>query len=389
MTKSFYAVLLTTAGLGALCAGGGIANAAEYMQTDLVSDISGLADITDPNLVNSWGLAHLTNSPFWISDQGTNDATLYSVPFNTATKVPLTVAIPTTVPPVEGPTGLVANGGTGFDVGTTGKSADFIFANLNGSISAWNGSAGTKAVTEVTTAGASFTGLAISHGNTLLYAANGAAGTIDVFNSSFAPVTTLPAGAFATPSPIVKAGLVPFNVEDIGGNVWVTYALAGHPAQTTAALGEGALVEFSESGAFEAMSPASADSHLASPWGLTVAPATFGKFGGDILVGNFSYDHSEINAFNPTTWAFEGTIDINAGAGDTSGGLWSLEFGGGGKDGATGVLYFTDGINGETAGLFGAIESVPEPSTWAMMLFGFGGLAFLAIRRRRAALALG
>jgi hypothetical protein len=125
---------------------------------------------------------------------------------------------------------------------------------------------------------------------------------------------------------------------------------------------------------------------------------SFGKFGGDLLVGNFAFGDSVINAFNPTTWAFEGSIDVNVGAGNTAGGLWSLAFGGSGMDGNPNTLFFTDGINGETGGLFGSItaapgsgslSAVPEPSTWAMMLAGFGGLALLAARRRRASPAIG
>ena len=122
--------------------------------------------------------------------------------------------------------------------------------------------------------------------------------------------------------------------------------------------------------------------NLASPWGMAIAPAGFGPFGGDLLVGNFSFLHSEINAFDLTTGAFEGTIPVDPGAGNMPGGLWALTFGGGGSAGDPMTLYFTDGIDGETHGLFGAI-TVPEPSTWAMLLIGFGGLALFAARRRR------
>jgi hypothetical protein len=117
---------------------------------------------------------------------------------------------------------------------------------------------------------------------------------------------------------------------------------------------------------------------------VALAPGSFGKFGGDLLIGNFSFDHSEINAFDPSTGAFEGTIAIDPGAGDMPGGLWALAFGGGGANGSPNTLYFTDGIDGEAAGLFGAIApSVPELSTWAMMLTGFAGLGLAAFRRAR------
>ena len=152
--------------------------------------------------------------------------------------------------------------------------------------------------------------------------------------------------------------------------------------------GQGAVAEFSESGTLESMTTSASDSHLAAPWGIAIAPMSFGMFGGDILVGNFSYGDSEINAFNPTNWDFVGTIPVDP-AGQMPGGLWSLSFGGGGLDGSPNVLYFTDGINGEMDGLFGAIMSVPEPSTRALMLVGLGGLGFLARRRRHPAVAIG
>ena len=146
MTKSIQAVLLTAVASGALCAGAAPARAATYLQTDLVSDLSTLgAEVTDPNLKNSWGLSFQPGGPVWVSDQGTQNATIYGVTGATVTKESLTVAIPPSGPGVLGPTGQVANTNTSaFGVSGTGKSALFIFANLNGSISAWNGSAGNK-----------------------------------------------------------------------------------------------------------------------------------------------------------------------------------------------------------------------------------------------------
>jgi uncharacterized protein (TIGR03118 family) len=272
MTKSFQAVLLTAVASGALCAGAGPARASSYLQTDLVADLYALgAEVTDPNLKNPWGLSFQPGGPLWVSDQGTQNATLYGVTGATVTKESLTVAVPPSGPGA-GPTGQVANTNTSaFGVSGTGKSALFIFANLNGSISAWNGSAGTTAVTETTASGAAYTGLAANQASTMLYAANDAGtGGIDVFNSSFAP-TTLPAGAFATPTAIKTAGLVPFNVNDISGKVYVTYAPAGHAAEISAAKGMGALAVFSEDGTLESSSFVA--DQLASPWGLALAPS--------------------------------------------------------------------------------------------------------------------
>jgi uncharacterized protein (TIGR03118 family) len=388
-TSSFRAVIFTTVAFGALSTSAGIANADGFSQTNLVSNIPGLATATDSSLVNPWGVSFANGSPVWISDQGTQTAPLFSVTGSTGvSNQPLfTVNIPPAG--ASGPTGQVANGmGMGFDVGNggNGKSANFIFANLNGSISAWDNSPHTQAITQTSVAGASFTGLAINQADTMLFAANDAgSGSIDAFNNSFAQVT---GAGFATPAAIAAKGLVPFDVKDIGGNVFVTYAPSGHIAQTKATAGMGAVAEFSESGTFEGMSTAGADSKLASPWGIALAPMSFGKLGGDLLVGNFAFGDSVINAFNPMTWAFEGSIDVNTG-GNSPGGLWSLAFGGGGSDGNPNTLFFTDGIDGEKDGLFGSFTAVPEPSTWAMMLAGFGGLAFLAVRRRRASPAIG
>jgi uncharacterized protein (TIGR03118 family) len=392
MTSSlpFRAVLLAAVGFGALCASGGIAQA-QFKQTDLVSDSSGLAAITDPNLKNTWGVAAIPGaSPFWIDNQGTSTSSLYSVTGGTGVAPVNLNGAPGTnfaAIPGVGPTGIVANSGTSF--GIAGGPALFIFANLNGSISAWNGSninsATNNASTVVaTTAGASYTGLAVNSTGTLLYAANDeGTGSINVFSSSFAPTTLT--GNFTDPN--LPAGFVPFNVEDIGGTVYVTYAPAGHTAQTMATAGEGVVATFTESGTF--IKNLVTGGPLASPWGMAIAPDGFGTLGGDLLVGNFSAaDGDVINVFNSTTGTFVTSIDINPGAGNTPGGLWDLMFGGGGPSGNPLTLYFSDGINGEKDGLFGAI-TVPEPSTWAMMLLGFGGLGFLAARRRRSLLALG
>ncbi len=168
----------------------------------------------------------------------------------------------------------------------------------------------------------------------------------------------------------------------------MTYAPSGHIPQTLAMPGDGAVAEFSETGTLEGVSTAEANSKFASPWGIALAPMSFGEFGGDLLVGNFAFGQSVINAFDPTTWEFEGSISIDDG-GHGPGGLWSLAFGGGGNDGNPNTLFFTDGLNSEADGLFGSLTPVPETSTWVMMLAGFGALALFASRRRRTVSATG
>lgn len=351
--KAFFA---TSIAAGALWAGTPHAQVVDFVQVNLVSDISGLATITDPQLVNPWGVAHSTTSPFWVSNQGTNTSTLYAVTDKTTvSKVNINgngiVNIPTAGTGPQGPTGQVNNTNTAsFLVGNggDGNSAHFIFANLNGTISAWD--TGTTAFIQVTTAGAVYTGLAINGAQTRLYAADTAGGKVDVFDSTFAPVS-LATGAFVDPA--LPDGLVPFNVQEIGGNVYVVYAPAGRPNQISAPLGAGAVAIFDEDGNF--ITQLIAGSRLAAPWGITLAPAGFGKFINHLLVGNFSYLHSEINAFDPTTGKLRGTIPIAAGKGQTPGGLWAIGFGVGGSNGDPNTLYFADGIDGENHGLFGAI----------------------------------
>jgi uncharacterized protein (TIGR03118 family) len=256
--------------------------------------------------------------------------------------------------------------------------AHFIFANLNGSISAWD--MGQTAFTQVTTPGALYTGLAINSAQTRLYAANGnGGGRIDVFDSAFHPVNL---GATAFTDSSLPAGFVPFNVEQVGGKVYVTYAPAGRANQLFATPGMGIVDVFDEDGG--SLQRLITGSALAAPWGLALAPVGFGVFGGDLLVGNFSTMASEINAFNPTTGAFIGTIPIDPGSGNAPGGLWGLIFGNGAAGGDPNTLFFSDGIDGETHGLFAALTpatAAPEPSGLAIL---GTALALLGIRRLRS-----
>jgi uncharacterized protein (TIGR03118 family) len=357
---------------------------AGYIQTNLVSNIPGLAAITDPLLVNPWGISRSPTSPFWTSNQVTNTATLYAVTGSTNVSQVLAVnangfvGIPITASGPQGPTGQVSNINTAsfqLTPGTPASSSRFIFADLNGTISGWAG--GLASTIVATTPGAIYTGLAINTAGTRLYAANNSSGGgINVFDASFAPLS-LP-GAFTDPA--LPSGFVPFNVQDIGGKVYVTYAPVGVAAQRTATAGMGFVDVFDENGIF--LQRLITGGQLASPWGIALAPAGFGEFGGDLLVGNFSFANSKIDAFDLVTGAFQGSIPINVGAGNTPGGLWGLIFGSGaGTGGASNTLYFLDGVNGETAGLFGAITAaVPEPAILPLLV---AALAILGFSRRR------
>jgi uncharacterized protein (TIGR03118 family) len=383
-TARFFLVTIAIF-VGTLYAGARRADA-DFIQTNLVSDIPGLAAITDPSLVNPWGSSQLPTSPFWISNQGTNTATLYAVT-NTlgVTKQALTVDIPITGSGPQGPTGQVANTTSSFQVtsGSATAPARFIFADLNGTISGWNGT-GTAAVVAVPSVpGVVYTGLAIQTSpQPRLFAAQ--AGGIDVFNGTFTKVNTI-----ATPTAISNLGLVPFNVQSIGDKVYATYAPAGLANQRGATPGMGAVAVFDASGTLLQTILGGPNIPFAAPWGITLAPSSFGPFGGDLLVGNFSFVASEINAFNPITGMFEGTIPIDVGN-HMPGGLWFLGFGSGSinnNGGSPDTLFFTDGIDGEMHGLFGAINAVPGPIVGAglpgLIAAACGGLVALARRRRK------
>jgi uncharacterized protein (TIGR03118 family) len=331
-----------------------VASQTGYVQTNLISDIPGLAPLTDPNLKNPWGTSFSDTGRFSVSDTKTNVSTLYAVTAAGVSTVPPTVAIPTTATGNQGPTGQVHNDTSSFLV--NGTPATFIYANLNGTISAWNDSAGTTAQVMAAPAGAAYQGLDMEStpAGDFLYAANAKQGKIDVFDGSFA-LTSLGPNAFQ--DPLLPAGLVPFNVEDINGYLYVAYAPAGAPAaRQSAPRGAGAVAVFDTGGNF--IKQLIAGGRLASPWGITLAPSSFGQFGGDLLVGNFSYLFTEINAFDPVSGAYLGTLTDGNGntllAGDN--GLWDLTFGIGGNGGLPDTLYFTTGLNDETDGLFGAID---------------------------------
>jgi uncharacterized protein (TIGR03118 family) len=338
-----------------------------FAQVNLVSNVPGLAAFTDPNLVNPWGVSFSATSPFWVSNQGSGTATLYT---GTGTPQALIVTIPGGGIP-SGPTGQVFNNAaTGFNVGAA--KATFIFDNLNGSIAGWNG--GTTATVEATTPGAIFTGLTQDNvgATTYLYAAN-STGNIQVFDSNWNNVTaTTFAGKFADPNG--KTGLVPFNIQQIGTNLYVTYANLG-PGGTP--LPGGYVVEYDANGNFIAQINTGP---LSAPWGLTLAPSNFGSFSNDLLVGNFG--SGTILAYNPLTDAFLGTLDGLNGQPIVNDRLWALETRTGGTGDNLNAVYFTAGINSEQNGLFGEITEVPEPASIIGTASGLIAFAVMKIRSR-------
>lgn len=353
----------------ALVSAPGLLLADAYSQINLVSDISGLANTTDPNLVDPWGVSFSAASPFWVSNQASGTATLYD---GLGNKLALTVSTPNLgdAPPgpSNGPTGQVFNigGASTFLVG--GTKANFIFANLDGSISAWNPGVGTSAQVEVSTAGASYTGLAIANvnGSTFIYAADQNGSGIHIFNSSWQDI-----GLFGA-DPNLPAGFTPFNVQAIGSAIYVTY---------TTGAGDGIVDEFDTSG--NLIKRVATGGALDMPWGVTIAPAGFGAYSGDLLIGNNG--NGEILAYNPITDAYLGTLDGTNGLPIVDDNLWALETRTGGNNVNPDALYFTAGLNNGTDGLFGEIVlATPEPSTMFETAAALLLTALFGIRRRRS-----
>lgn len=342
-----------------------------YSQVNLVSDVSGLAATTDPNLKNPWGVSFSATSPFWVSNQGSNTATLYDGAGNI---VPLVVSTPSIGFPT-GPTGQVFNGTTSFHL-SDGSPAVFMFDTLDGQILGWNGGAGTHAVNVATIAGAIYTGLAIasSGGANYIYAADNT-GHITIFDTSFSNVTgTTFAGKFVDPNSV--SGFHPFNIQNIGGNLYVTYAAVN---AVGVGLPGGFVDEFNSSGTF--LKRIATNGSLYAPWGITLAPATFGSFGGDLLIGQFG--DGQILVYDPSTDNFLGTIDGTNGQPIVNPFLWSLEFRTGGTNVDPNALYFTSGYNNQLDGLFGEILQTPEPGTIALILSGLSPLGAICLVRRK------
>lgn len=374
-----FATLLGCFALIAMAAAPARAAGPGYAQTNLVSDIPGLATFTDPTLLNPWGIAFFPGaSPLWVND---NNAGLSALYFGNGVAFPglPSVIIPAPMAPIGGtPTGIVANFFVGFGafmipdpMDTSFGPALFIFSTEDGTIEAWNlGTITPPGIPNPLTAvivvdnsagggptGAVYKGLALgldSGGNPLLYATNFRTGTVDVFDTNFAPHAT--AGSFTDPN--VQHGYSPFGIQNIGGNLWVTYAMqdkAHHdPVKKPA---HGFVSVFDTDG--NLLAHFAQHGHLSAPWGVALAPASFGQFANDILIGNFG--DGRINAYDPASGHWLGMLADGSGKPLVNDGLWSLTFSG--PAGSTPVLapadtlYFTAGLNNEADGLFGTISA--------------------------------
>ena len=393
-------MFLSLATAASLCLSGVLsAYAQHYTQVNLVANTSGIAPVTDPNLVNPWGVSRTSSSPWWISDNGTGLSTLY----NGAGAInPLVVTIPKADPtsktfPTGTPTGTIANASPTDFLLAAGAPADFLFSTIDGTISGWNPTVGvasgaktsTNAVVVVkTTDGSSYTGLtsATVNGKRYLYAANFNKGTVDVYDNAFNKVTLQPNRegdpdrdhGSENDKPFTDDRLprnfVPFNVQAIGNDVVVTFVLhqEGNPLETDGP-GLGYVDIFSSDG--QLLKRLEHGDWLNAPWGVALAPLDFGVLSHDLLIGQFagagSTDGSgTIAAYDLATGKFLGLVQDATGKTLSINGLWALSPGNsasaGSYDpaGAPGSeLYFTAGPNHGTGGLFGYLKPVSTELT--------------------------
>jgi uncharacterized protein (TIGR03118 family) len=310
---------------------------AQYQPTFLVSDLAGKAKHTDPLLKNAWGLAYSPSAPFWVSDEADGWSTLYDGMGNPQ-------SLQVIIPPASGsgpgtPTGIVYNGSQEFKIDSW--TSLFLFATLDGTISGWSHFNPSSALIGATSPGAVYTGLAITSKTTgnLLFAADSANDKVDVYDGTFSLVNSF---TDAT----IPAGFSPFGIQDIGGQVYVSFASTSG--------GTGGYIDiFTESGTLVKQFTHGAP--LNQPWGFAIAPANFGPLSNALLISN-NTAAGTINGYNVTTGKLVGTLKNAAGKAIKIPGLWGIEFGGGSSsNGQKTQLFFTAGPN-DTDGYFGVIN---------------------------------
>lgn len=374
--------------------------AQHYTQTNLVSNTAGVAPVTDPQLINPWGLSRASGSPWWVSDEGTGFSTLYN---GAGAKQSLIVTIPPADPtnkktPTGTPTGTIANSSQTDFLLAPGAPAAFLFSTIDGTIAAWNpnvavaqGAAppSTHAVTVVkTTDGSSFTGLtsAFIDGKRFLYAANFTLGRVDVYDNAFHAVTLSKQHFNQDASDQdghssenlfmderLPAHFVPFNVQAIGNDVVVTFVLHQEGSQfETDGPGLGFVDIFSSSGRL--LQRLEHGDWLNAPWGVALAPLDFGSFSHDLLIGQFAgggdtQSSGLIAAYDLATGQFDGLLQDASGKPLAINGIWSLTPGNVSptNNDAAGApaaeMYFTAGPNHGSGGLLGYLTAVPTDLT--------------------------
>ncbi|MGH8246602.1 MAG: TIGR03118 family protein [Gammaproteobacteria bacterium] len=317
-----------------------------FRQNNLVSDLPGVARLQDTNLVNAWGVSFGGAGPFWVNSNGKGKSTLYAVTNDASgAEVVTKQTLEVTIPGAGKPTGVVNNNQGGFNGDV------FLFASLDGVISGWRGALGTTAEILATRPTAIYTGLALATNSSgpLLLAANFAEGTLDAYGTNASLLAQ-----FTDAS--APAGYAPFNVQVVGGAVFVMFA------KHEDGRGRGLIDVFDpETGAFHRFATGTdAGGNLAqinSPWGVALAPESFGRHGGDLLVGNFG--NGTIMTFGPDG-KFHGLLkDVHGGPIEIER-LWGLSFGNGGRAGNPDTLFFASGPLAETHGLFGTLKPADE-----------------------------
>jgi len=339
---SFIAIMLITCALGAPAAARRAADDNSYLMTVLVSSIPGEAPVTDPKLLNAWGIAASSSSPWWVSDNGSDYSTIYT---GAGVKAGLEVAVP------GAPTGIVSYPSTGTQfLLTGGQPARFIWATESGTVLGWR--SGTTAEQRYSAPNAIYKGLAI-HGDRL-YLSDFGNCAIQALNGTFAAIDT--AGGFTDNT--IPSNYCPFGIQAIGDSIFVTYALRGG-VDDIAGVSHGFVRAFDTDGNLTAR--VASHGTLNSPWGLAMAPSDFGKFSGCLLVGNFgdglinAYCANAAGEFQP-----RGRLEGATGAKIHIEGLWGIGFGNGAGAGPLNVLYFSAGPNDEGDGRFGKIEFVHQ-----------------------------
>src|SRR5882724_2894229 len=357
------ATVLALASLPSLAKAGQDNNgqADHYQQVDLVSDLPGIAQLQDTNLVNGWGISFHATFPFWVSDNGTGRTTLYGVT-NDASGAPHASIVPAGaiglggtgaaevfIPGLGNVTGQVANNSAEFNGDI------FLFVSEDGTVSGWRPGLGGSAETLATRPTAVYKGvtLATVGTNTLLLAANFHEGTIDVYPSGSATPTQFRDNT-------VPAGYAPFNVQNLNGVIFVTFAKQDAAAKDDfPGTGRGLIDTFNvNTGAFRQFAAGcSAGGHISqmnSPWGLALAPSTFGEHANQLLVGNLG--SGTIMTFD-ANGHFKGLLQLDQDRPVMIDGLWGLTFGvDGGVSGVSTDLYFSAGPNDYQHGLFGVIQ---------------------------------